>query len=285
MIKGSTNIHSTTNPTALHCAPSPILSEYIHSFWHLTCDHSSFLNSERYLPSGHFELIIDLEDAFYQKNGTSDWQLAPRAFVGGMYDQHFFVRASGKVNRLSVVFKPGVIHMFMPAKARELQGVNTHVGDLLGGREDKWLDMLNEAKDDKSATLISLLERFICDLIVDDNRGDAIVSEAIDQIEQSRGQIGIVELSRKLHISERQFRRRFSQKVGLGPKRYAKIVRILRAFSIMKKRPDWAIADIVHDLEYFDRSHFDREFSSVVGISARQSYQEENPLFNKIYFG
>ena len=54
---------------------------------------------------------------------------------------------------------------------------------------------------------------------------DAVVTEALSLIEESRGQISIDALASSMRIRARQIERKFAQRVGLSPKAFCRVTR------------------------------------------------------------
>jgi AraC-like DNA-binding protein len=71
--------------------------------------------------------------------------------------------------------------------------------------------------------------------------------------------------------------RRFLAGVGIGPKRFARILRFQRA--LREKTDDArAWADVALDCGYCDQAHFIRDFKSFTGTSPARFFAEESPL-------
>lgn len=260
-------------------SPSTDLLPYVESIWHLRGAHVDKL-TDRFLPDGHFELHVDLKDVFEQKNPGGDWTSAPRAFVGGMYNNHFFVRANGPVHRLSVVFRPGGLRYFLDIQTDELSHNNTEVKDIFGAGGRRLLDELLTNQTASPVALLRIIEHFLRTQLKSKTQDDPIVDEAIGRIIQHQGVVRMMDLAKALHISERHLRRRFKQAVGMSPKRFAKILRIKNAY-LMGTRTHHGLREAYLDqMGYYDQSHFNREYKSIVGLLPNESFSETNSMFD-----
>jgi AraC-like DNA-binding protein len=67
--------------------------------------------------------------------------------------------------------------------------------------------------------------------------------------------------------SHRRFAALFREAVGLGPKRYARVLRFEAALARIAAdtRPGWA--ELALDSGYCDQSHFQRDFRALAGIT------------------
>src|SRR5665213_303471 len=69
----------------------------------------------------------------------------------------------------------------------------------------------------------------------------------------------------KSTLSERQLERRFLLRVGMMPKRFARLARFERAVSLMDSAS--ALAAVAQLAGYYDQSHFVREFRAFAGTA------------------
>jgi AraC-like DNA-binding protein len=75
--------------------------------------------------------------------------------------------------------------------------------------------------------------------------------------------LGVAEVARRLHISERQLRNLFAQAVGVSPKRLAGIDRVR---TVLARGPRDGLAGAAAHAGYYDQPHMTAEFRRVMGI-------------------
>lgn len=85
-----------------------------------------------------------------------------------------------------------------------------------------------------------------------------------------------------IYMSRRNFERRFFKKVGLSPKYYARVRRIGYAINLVsgKKKIDWT--DVFSECDYYDHSHFIKDFLEFTGRTPQQYIEENNELANLV---
>ncbi len=98
-------------------------------------------------------------------------------------------------------------------------------------------------------------------------RFDPFVQEAIRRIQMFRNGPCLRDLANDLGVGERRLRERFSQTVGLSPKRFARITRMERVFDHLPRQSDRTWSRIAHEAGYADHSHMIRDFSELLGES------------------
>lgn len=77
---------------------------------------------------------------------------------------------------------------------------------------------------------------------------------------------GVQALAAETGYSPRHLSRLFRARTGMGPKVFARVVRVNRAAAALQAGP-CSLTRLAQDLGYFDQSHFDREFRAVCGVS------------------
>src|SRR6185312_11001650 len=114
------------------------------------------------------------------------------------------------------------------------------------------------APDD--ASRVALVERFLRELPF---ARDPLVTRALERLSDPNGSPSLAAIAAELALSERQLERRFLRRVGMMPKRFARLARFQRAVSLMDSEP--ALAAVAQHAGYYDQSHFVREFRAFAG--------------------
>ncbi len=92
--------------------------------------------------------------------------------------------------------------------------------------------------------------------------------------------INVADIMKEVFMSRRNFERKFFKKVGLSPKYYARIRRMAYLMNIIagKKKVDWAY--IFSQCEFYDQSHFIKDFIEFTGRTPQQYIEENAELAN-----
>jgi AraC-like DNA-binding protein len=121
-------------------------------------------------------------------------------------------------------------------------------------------ERLQAAPDD--AARVAVVEQLLLELPF---AHDPLVSRAIARLSDPETVRSVAAIAEELGISERQLERRFVARVGLMPKRFARLARFERAVSLVASAPSLAAA--AQHAGYYDQPHFIREFRSFAGIA------------------
>ncbi|WP_434046699.1 MULTISPECIES: helix-turn-helix domain-containing protein [Sorangium] len=78
-------------------------------------------------------------------------------------------------------------------------------------------------------------------------------------------EVRVESVAERLGVTARHLRRAFTESVGIGPKEFARIVRLQRAVRMAATSKDWA--RIAADAGYYDQAHLIADFRELVGLT------------------
>jgi AraC-like DNA-binding protein len=220
-------------------APGPAAAAFVDHYWILEAPDAG--DVQRVVPDGSPELIVHLGAPFESREGAV-WREQPRAFLAGQLTGPMFLRAAGPARVMGATFRPDGLRGVLDARADELTG-GAHAVD---GSDLESVGQLE-------AWLVRRARR----------PGDALVTEAVRQIAESRGLRDIASLARDLGLSTRQLERRFREQTGLSPKRFARVRRFQSVFPAIEAGHGWASAAAA--CGYWDQAHLVRDFREFAG--------------------
>lgn len=82
------------------------------------------------------------------------------------------------------------------------------------------------------------------------------------------GEARVERVAARLGITDRHLRRAFTEHVGIGPKDYARSVRLQRAVRLATSSNNWG--RIALDAGYYDQAHCIAEFRQLIGVTPRK---------------
>jgi AraC-like DNA-binding protein len=91
------------------------------------------------------------------------------------------------------------------------------------------------------------------------------IHQAIQIILDQKGVITVNELARHLNATERTFRRKFNDCVGISPKKFAKIIQFQTSLGQISMGDFSKLSDVVYESGYADQSHFIRNIKKFTG--------------------
>lgn len=233
----------------------PALRCLVDGVWSFTGDGEA----HRIVPDGCLDFVFDLE----QGTGT---------VVGAMTQAQLIAPPVGS-RALGVRFLPGQAARFLDAHADELRDTDGELAALT--RVDHLAVRLAESRSAEAR------ERALTEVLLDNRLrtrpADARLDRVLAALRRSRGTIAVSELSRGSGLSARQLERWFGERVGLGPKRLARVLRFSHANELL--RAGHAQLEAALRAGYADEPHLLREFRVLGGATPRQLAHERRVGF------
>jgi AraC-like DNA-binding protein len=216
---------------------------------------------EKILPSPWPSLWINLNrDEFRSYDSSGRGRVVPGAMLAGPASQAAVIEFEQGRAHISVTFAPGAAGCFFGLPLDVARDLQVALGDVWGRpgvvlRErvleaagpDRALDVVEEALLGAVAGVPDPLVVAACRLL---SAGMPVGKVAAD-----------------LGVPPRTLRRRFTARVGLGPKRFARVQRLQRVVRELDgcSAVDWAEVAARHG--YFDQPHLVEEFGQLAGVT------------------
>lgn len=257
------------------------LGKYIKLFYSIHADEREYVNmAHRRLPDGTLDIQFNFGDAIHISRDSINFSKIPEVAITGLFPDRSFLRYSGDVNLTGVVFQPGCAHLFVNDALEQFRECTDDAALIFGSSVYSIYDELQNIPCDKEKH--GLLENFLNGHLKKNNDEfyTCKILESIRLINVMKGNLNINELHRKHYMSEKNFRRKFNELVGLSPKKYATIIRI-KSFSKLFESSGKTYSDILFDLGYFDQSHFNKEFQKIAGTNPNTFFNQPNKLSGK----
>lgn len=223
---------------------------------------------ERGLPSGRVDIVIPLlQDSvlrFDSVHASTPRQLRG-AVVSGAHDRFFVRGTDGPSLVIGVHFRPGGAAAFFGGALGELRNQTVPLEDLWGALARDLRERLQA--EPQIAQKLRILEDALLSRLAVAPTADAMVTQALQMLEQDPAGARIADVQRAAHCSPQPFIRRFEAAVGLTPKRYARVLRFNALLSrLVRVGPrDWA--QLAVEGGYFDQSHLNHEFKRLAGLT------------------
>lgn len=181
--------------------------------------------------------------------------------VGPQTQRNFDVHVSGRLDIFRVEFEPTALHILFGNPMSDITDTAIDAGELWGCHA---IDELYECMGAQS-TLAGRVAAIEADLLkrAPAPMSDCSIAAAAAAIRSAHGNIRINQLTEQSALSSRHFNRLFTQRVGMTPKTYARIVRLNSAIAAKSARPEASWAEIAQEFEYFDQAHLTKEFRSL----------------------
>lgn len=223
---------------------------------------------ERVLPSGTSQLLINLAEnrlETFANNGIDVLDSTAGAALSGVRSLPADIDAGGRCALLIVNFRPGGTYPFFGSSALA-------TSDRLVALESLWAvngALLRERLLETStpASMFDIVEAELRDHVDRPLLYEPGLAFAIKALNDG---VPVLKVSEALGLTAKKFVRYFSDRVGLTPKRFARVRRLQRTLSSIQSAPtiDWA--QLASRCGYFDQAHLIHDFHELTGSTPTQ---------------
>ncbi|RDV13190.1 AraC family transcriptional regulator [Pontibacter diazotrophicus] len=213
-------------------------------------------------PNGLGGMVFNYGDPYQVSNEKGSWESVPNCFVAGQFTKNYTLRLSGKLGMVGVAFWPAGLTHLLGIPMIAFTGLRTDLNLVLRREAVQLEHQILESNTNQQR--IAVLEQFLLHKLYNANHTLDVVDGALATIIQHKGILSISQLSDELCISPRQFRRRFSEKIGVSPKLFSRIKRF-NYVSHLSTTSSGIWMDLVHEGGYYNQAHFIRDFCDFSG--------------------
>ncbi len=177
------------------------------------------------------------------------------------------VITEGCSGSLGVFFKAGSLHTILKSSMPDVVGQIIELQAFIGSKPVRLLrEQLMEALPEER---IALVERFFSKYFYHRPTHPNTTQLAVQLIRQHKGRIPIEQIAGKLGISRQAIARQFTEKAGISPKFYSRMINFSGVQKYLKKYPEASWLDITYRFDYSDQSHLIKDFYQFTGTSPK----------------
>jgi AraC-like DNA-binding protein len=168
-------------------------------------------------------------------------------------------RPTGPIHAITIRLKPEAAQLFMGPYLGELRDAHVELRDLFPSSEiSELIERLVQAGDSRER--IARIEAFLISRMQHTLPTSAMFQAA--RRLQDDCTLSVRALASELHLSERQLSRKFTAAYGVGPKQFARLVRMTRALELRQRGCGWL--DVVSSCGFTDQAHLINDFNGLV---------------------
>jgi AraC-like DNA-binding protein len=189
---------------------------------------------------------------------TNEMRVAPPVAVFGQQMKRCDVHLASEFLMFRVHFQPGALFRLLGIPLYEF-GEDYFDGELVLSREVReTIDRLANARSYRE--MVEVVEAYLAHLIARAPRKILPVDRAAACLLADPQHHSLDGLAREACLSPRQFNRRFTERIGVGPKLYSRLVRFHRAYRSKVENPTLAWSAVAIENGYTDYQHMVRDF-------------------------
>lgn len=235
-------------------APNLLLKRYVCCYWAM----SSLKPVKK--PFIFHAVADGCIDIFFDRNRFN------RLYMVGLADSPIFNRLDNSPDYFGVRFRPAMVNHFFSLPIGELYKGTLPFCELVGSRFRQYEERIMEAE--------SLTQRIeiVDELLIERLKGglyleNSLLLSSLDRIYRAGGDLSMAGLSKDEEVSPRHLRRIFKELLGIGPKKFARVIRFQNCYSRLLESNLKRI-DLALESGYFDQAHFLKEFKEFYGSAS-----------------
>lgn len=267
--------------------PSAPILAYIEDFYYI--DGPAPYPRLKALPVASSNLMINLGEPFvgYAPGQRKPFITCTDSWWVGVWGTYHSVDWPQSVRVYGVHFKPGGAYPFLQFPLSEMSGQVVPLDAIWGGFAAEVYERLSAAPTVQAG--FAVLECSLLVRLCDAPRAQSLVRYAVSEIARDHGALSIRALSRHLDISQNHLSTQFKRLVGTPPKEVARLYRFARALRLIDSSPFVDLTCIAHQCQFYDQSHFNRDFIAFTGhspsqyVQLRRRVEADNPEHARAY--
>src|SRR5690606_1097371 len=242
--------------------PMKPLQDYIRYFWVLEdIGDKTF----KIIPDGLPGLIFQEKANLFLDN---EQQTLPQMFVYGQTTYHSEQKAIGNFKNIGVYLQPPALKTICNRDAFELTNQHISIDCLTAG---PILEQLVNAVS--VADKIEIISRFFLKRIQQVGLSAEKADFATMLLQNGKT---LKDIQTEMNLSERSLERLVKQYVGISPKAFSRIVRFQSGLKTLRQNDFNNLTDVAYQNDYFDQSHYIRDFKEFTGMNPKQFIQQTN---------
>jgi AraC-like DNA-binding protein len=246
--------------------PPEALAGHVAFFWTFEVGHEDVGSTLRTFASGGSGIIIQdpVGQSELSPGGTRAQSFttddAPTSLVYGKRTEPSLTFVTRPFGLTGVVFKPQALSALLDIQPAAVVNAPVSLADVSGGTVGETM-LTARTQQERLVRLVRFLHTRVCGARPE----DPLVAAGLRLIHRRIRSIRVPHVVTCLHVSERQFERRFLRAIGVSPHLYIRIVRFQEAVRLLKTEDFPRLSDVAHELRYADQSHFIKDVKAFAG--------------------
>jgi AraC-like DNA-binding protein len=266
-------------------SPCPALRAYVKSYHvrHFTFGHTSAIPFKPYAARPEHTLAFfprDAEGVDYLAGGLRTQR--PRSAVIGQHT----LRTNRHLGKDFIVFivdfYPGVLYRLLGIPLQQLTNTYVDAEVFFSGDIRRVNERLNSTGCYQE--MKGIIEQFLVGLVGKIKKAPHAIDQVSNLLAQQPGYASLDALADGCCLGPRQFQRTFTERMGVGPKLFARIARFDKAFRMKNNHPHLDWLTIALACGYHDYQHLVRDYLHFAAATPTAFYQEEGKAPER-YFG
>lgn len=258
--------------------PSPALARSIKCYYYLENRDTDQIR-DTFFADGCIEAVFSVGWDFHKDGARENW-----AKVIGQIIKPRELEIVGKGKSFGIWFYPHTFSFFSKIQMSELNDQVISWDLLFPNSFAEFVG--NCLHDGNVAELVRGTDTFLESRMsgYGETSTDRLAESALQILYQHKGSADLGQLASSLNVSQRHLQKTFLQKVGLTQKQFIKMLRFQKLLKRMDDGGKAHFTRLAYEHDYFDQSHFIREFKAFTGVPPSEFAMRKFPI-NQHFLG
>jgi AraC-like DNA-binding protein len=195
----------------------------------------------------------------------------------GVWNQRHLVEWPSWTEFIGASFRPGGAYAILGLPISELHNRVVSLDDIWGRTASEIRERLYDAATPERR--FALLEEFLLTRLCEKSDAARIVDHIAGRIVERHGAARIGDLCDEVGVSHKHLITLFNRMVGCTPGELARLCRFQHALQSIDLTKPVLWTSVAHDSDYFDQSHFNRDFTAFAGLSPTTYLRQRRSVY------
>ena len=247
----------------------PLLNEYIEYYYFQKTDSYDFSNEYYAFPNTlqalniHKNISCEIESHQVKVTGIEEDNYT--VILQGRYRLPLHVQQKGKLDKVSIIFKPLGLNHFIKSSYAAIASQPTQIFTEWT-KDQNYSSFLNSFYYERDNTKrIHVLETYLLTHYTLLNQA-AILKHSLNMLADFNVELSVEEIAKDLHVNERTFNRLFWKNLGISPVAFRKIARFRHSLKNKLFADRFAtLTKIGYESNFYDQSYFNKIYKKITG--------------------
>ena len=263
--------------------PHPTLESLVKFYWTLEVPFDANNQKQKIIPDGCIEMTFNLGDKIKRYISKSEFIIHPSAMVMGQRTKSYYIEPVGHVDTIAICLYPHGFANFVNTSLENLVDKETPIENLFGEIQANELErrIIHATNTEER---IEIIETFLLNKLNEETTIENIVKTTVDMLISTKGSTPINIILKDDLSKKRQLERYFKKQIGISHKQLSKVIRLQATLQMLHNHTSESLSDIAYENEYFDQTHFIKDFKEFVGITPKEFLGNESMALSALFY-
>lgn len=253
----------------------PRLKHLIKFFWIIRSDHQITIN-HKLLPVRNIDFVLNLSSPI-KYISDKKVEIVPKTFhFNGIRDKSYIIKQVGTLDILGISFFPAGLYPFLKIPLSEFTNKTIDLDLLL----NEFTSTIEEKLSLSSSIpeKITIIENELVQLIDFKYLLPDETSRILGTFYSNIDNMNVFHFCDQYGVNQRKLERIFNKYVGISPKLFDRLNRFQRVLNQITKNKYTDLTSLAYENDYYDQTHFLKDFKSFTGCSPSQFLNEKRSV-------